>query len=165
MDRTTNLLGAAALAITDLVSRAADPVIDGRFPAAAFVHLSHCGQPTIESLRRVLGLSHSATVRLVDRMAMEAMVVRVEATWDRRAVALRLTTEGAAVCQRILDQRGQALATALGAALNEDEREALGQLMERLLASLTKQSDDLYRICRLCDFEACPACPVAGAVA
>lgn len=164
-DRDANLLGAASLAVADLVTGVSAGIVESSFPAAALVHLSHCKKPSVESLRRVLGLSHSATVRLADRMANAGLLARAEAAWDPRAVALRLTPRGSDLAVEVLGKRAQALDAALAQTFTEIERQALGEMMGRLLAVLTNNSDDLYRICRLCDFAACPSCPVAGALA
>lgn len=66
-DRLANLIGAFALAITDRARDAVRSAADaGDSVAAALVHLSHAPPGGIDTLRRALGLSHSATVRLVD---------------------------------------------------------------------------------------------------
>jgi len=164
-ERDVNLLGAAAVAVSDLLAGAAGQAVEGGFPVAALVHLSHCERPSIESLRRVLGLSHSATVRLADRMAATGLLARAAASWDPRAVALRLTPRGSELAADVLRRRADALEAALARAFTPAERQVLGAMLARLLAALTGDADDLYRICRLCDFAACPACPVAEAAA
>lgn len=163
--RDANIAGALALALYDHLEQAttAHPLLSGTTPAA-LVHLSHCRYPTVDSLRRVLSLSHSATVRIVNRLEGEGLVVRTASEADRRAVAVRLTETGAALVETTLERREAALRQALEGAFDPAERRVFETLSEKLLGSLTASRNDLYRICRLCDFAACPDCPVAEAI-
>ena len=160
-DRCGNLVGAMAIALCDHVDRTVERVIPERLPAAALVHVSHCDRPSILSLAKVLRLSHSATVRLVDRMVDLNLVERTPAAWDSRAVALRLTAKGCGIVDQILAGREAALVEVLSRHLNAADRDALADIASRLLAALTIGGPDLDRICRLCDFASCADCPVA----
>ena len=153
-------MGALALALCDRMEADRSAAL----PDAALIHLSHCRSPTIESLRRVLNLSHSATVRLADRLESAGLAKRCKDGVDRRAVYLRLTGEGAAHANELLRKRNASLLRLMNEALDPAEQQTLSRLAEKLLHVMTGDRDDLYRICRLCDFEACPDCPVAAAV-
>src|SRR3954454_10801033 len=92
--RTANVLGALSFAIVDEV--------DGRLRArsgygssssAALVTLRERGALTVERLRRIVGLTHSATVRLVDRLEGDGLVRRRPGP-DGRSVSVRLTRRG-----------------------------------------------------------------------
>src|SRR5688572_20555675 len=62
-------------------------------PAAlAALHGLASGQ-SIDALRRIVGLTHSGAVRLVDRLAGAGLVERRVGA-DQRSVALHLTPEG-----------------------------------------------------------------------
>ena len=83
-DRTANLLGAVALALTDAMQAATQnqaPEPGGA--AAAIVLLRHDPGMRIEQLRRSLGLSHPGTVRLVDRLERAGVLERRASPGDR----------------------------------------------------------------------------------
>ena len=162
VDRAGNLLGALAVALNDRLNPR-EPGQDGRSaPAAALVHLSHCERPTIESLRGVLGLSHSAAVRVADRLEASGLAVRVPDSQDARATALCLTKKGRLVAAEALAARAAALSHAL-LVLDAADKRHLEAIASKLLIALADSPGDLYRLCRLCDFSACSACPVAHA--
>src|SRR3954451_11659767 len=89
------------------------------------------GQP-IDALRRVLGITHSGTVRLVDRLVAAGLVERRGGTTDRRAVPPRLTPAGRRVARRVLAAREAALEDVLSV-LDPEERATLAALHDRLL--------------------------------
>jgi MarR family transcriptional repressor of emrRAB len=153
--REANVLGAAALATVDrLHEHLAGSV-------AALVHVRLRPGQTIDFLARVLGLSHSATVRLVDRLEAAELLER-RPGGDGRSLALFVTPLGDEAAVDALHRRGQALAEAL-APLSTSERHQLTALLERILAGMTGDRWSARRICRLCDFPACTRgdnCPV-----
>jgi DNA-binding MarR family transcriptional regulator len=155
--REENLLGALALAV---VAR-----FDTSSEAAALVALQqYLGGRPIEALRRALGLSHPATVRLVDRLAGRGLVRRT-AGEDRRSVALALTPAGDAEATALLDARRTAIADVLDP-LDDAARDALVPLLERLLHGLAADRATARHLCRLCDNGACGhhdgRCPVTN---
>jgi len=162
MDRAVNVIGALVVALGDRLSPR-EPGRDGRIiPPAALVHLSHCRRPTIESLRGVLGLSHPAAVRLADRLEAQGLAARTTDPQDARAITLQLTEAGRRAAGEALTARAATLSAALEV-LTVEERESLAALSAKLLSALAGDRADLYRLCRLCDFEACDACPVHAA--
>ena len=164
-DRTANLLGAVALALTDAMQAASQQQApEPGAAAAAIVLLRHDPGMTIERLRRSLGLSHPGAVRLVDRLEKAGAVERRDSPGDRRAVALYLTPEGERHVPAVLRMRLQAIGEAL-AILRPDERAALGELLEKMLRGLVRDLDHAYSVCRLCDNVACENCPVDAALA
>ena len=74
--RLSNLLGAWALAVSDRVGAAAAATAGrgGQAPAALVALHQFAGGSTIEELRQVLGLSHSAAVRLIDGLVADGHV-------------------------------------------------------------------------------------------
>ena len=164
-DRTANLLGALALALTDALKEETEARADhGAAAPAALVSIGIAPGGSIDALARTLGLSHSATVRLVDRLANHGLVDRRDGP-DGRTSALHLTRRGGARRRAILDGRGEVLIRALRS-LSPDQRAVLTGLLETLLGSLTRDRLHADHICRLCDEHVCPGetCPVECAV-
>jgi MarR family transcriptional regulator, negative regulator of the multidrug operon emrRAB len=163
--RAANLLGAHALVVCDRMREAAGMELSS---AAVLTALeTFADGASIDALRRVLGLSHSGGVRIVNRLQDEGLVAREPDPADRRAVRLHLTAAGAREARRLLAARQAALAPLL-AGLAAREQAALERLLERLLASVTAGGEDANRICRLCDPGVCghpSRCPVTLAVA
>ncbi len=163
--RAANLLGALVTALQDeLEAATAEEARHGSaFPAALASMLGEPGM-SIEQLRRILGLSHSGTVRLVDCLETDGMVER-KAGADARTAALHLTAAGRRQARAVLGARRAALAPALDL-LTPAERTQFGRLTEKMLAGLTRDREHSDHICRLCDLDACPGptCPVACAV-
>jgi MarR family transcriptional regulator, negative regulator of the multidrug operon emrRAB len=128
-ERTGNLLGALALTLADNIGTGSD--------AAALITLRNYaeGEP-LDLLRRALALSHPGVVRLADRLERRGLVERRRSERDGRAVALRLTPAGRLAADEAQVARAGAIGTAL-AALDKDERSALGAMLERMLAAHT----------------------------
>ena len=164
-DRTANLLGALALGLADALVRETELRAEhGATAPAALVTVGFYPGEPIDGLARTLGLSHSATVRLVDRLAKDGLLERRGGA-DGRISALHLTRRGQARRRAILQGRRRVLAEVLDG-VSADERAALTGLMERLLAALTRDRQHADHICRLCDERVCPGetCPVECAV-
>jgi DNA-binding MarR family transcriptional regulator len=163
--RTTNLLGALVTALHDEFAAATEAAAThgAAFPAAL---VSIHWQPglSIEALRRILGLTHSGTVRLLDRLEGDGAIERRTGR-DGRTVALALTPAGRAQARQVLAGRQQVLNKAL-ALLSRAEQGQLLQLIEKLLGGLTRDRSHSEHICRLCDEPSCPQerCPVGCAV-
>jgi MarR family transcriptional repressor of emrRAB len=163
-----NVLGALSLAVSGRIQQEAErSAAIGASAPAALVALDGylTGQP-IDALRRVLGLTHSGTVRLVDRLAAAGLVERRTGTADGRAVPLGLTPAGRRAARRVLAAREAALEEVLSA-LGAEERATLAALQDRLLAGMVQSGEDSRRICRLCDPVGCGhpdgRCPVTQA--
>ena len=164
-ERTANLLGALALALTDrLVGETEMRASHGAAAPAALVGIGVAPGCSIDILARIIGLTHSATVRLVDRLAADGLVERRSGA-DGRAVALYLTRRGHARRRAILKGREKVLAEALSP-LSADEKAILTAQMETLLGTFTRGRQHADHICRLCDEDVCPQerCPVECAV-
>ena len=161
MDRTTNLLGALALAITDRIKSGMKNTLDrSGETAAAIVVLGYAAGLSVELLRQVLDLSHPGTVRLIDRLEADGIVERRKAS-DGRAVALHLTRKGRGLRQQLMDGRLDTLEAALEG-LTADERLLLGDLLAKVLTNLPETEMAKHRICRLCAVRLCSDCPIPG---
>ena len=166
--RDANLLGALALTVADRMAAAVEAATPhGSTGPAALVALHEfLAGASMDALARVLGLTPSGAVRLVDRLAADGLVERRPAG-DGRAVAIVLTPAGRRAAVAIRTARATALEAVLDA-LDPSERAALARLHEKLLAGLTDDHQTARRTCRLCDVDACGhhrgTCPVTEAV-
>src|SRR5947208_1026101 len=154
-----NLLGALSLAVMDRIEQGAQEIIGrgGETPAALVV-IGYGQGMTNDKLRRILGLSHSGTVRLVDRLVSDKLVER-RAGKDGREVALYLTATGAATRNDLLASRISAVASLLDA-LPPAKTKRLGALIRELLARQNTSELDRFTICRMCDDSVCTKCPL-----
>ena len=166
---TANVLGALALAVADQLPVDAIPP-GGRADSAAAA-LSALDQfldrPTVDQLRRVLGLTHSGAVRLLDRLATAGLVERGSGP-DGRSRSVRLTAAGRRAARRVAERRAGYL-DALLAGLSADETHTLHDLLGRVMARVVEHKDGGAWICRRCDLRACGRaagdCPAANAAA
>ena len=158
-DQTANLLGALGLAVGDQIQTSAREVLKhaGETPAALVVIGYDLG-PTNDQLKQVLGLSHSGTVRLVDRLVAEGLVKRKPGA-DKREIALYATKRGKDLREQILQRRLATIQPLLDP-LTKSEQKNLHQLLHKILASM--ETTDLQRktLCRLCDNRVCKNCPI-----
>jgi MarR family transcriptional repressor of emrRAB len=165
--RGANLLGAVSLAVSDRVRAAVEPAAGhgGSAPAALVSLAGYLDGSPIDSIRGPLRLSHSATVRVVDRLVAAGLARRREGA-DRRSVAVELTPAGRSAAAAAALARAEVLEDAL-AALDPSERAELARLHEKVLATLTDGRAAAGNICRLCDSHACGheagRCPVTRA--
>ena len=162
--RAANLLGAAALSLTDLMmSETTGTAGVSASGAAALVILSAVPGLTVTELGRRVGLSQSASARMVDSLEAGGRVTR--SPGPGRWVTVQLTASGRRAARDLLAARGASLTGVLGA-LDEDEQEELALLLARLLTRLHDEIRSSEVICRLCDRAACTAgavCPVGQA--
>ena len=154
-----NLLGALSLAVMDRIEQGARDVIGrgGETPAALVV-IGYGQGMTNDTLRRILGLSHSGAVRLVDRLVSDRLVERRRGM-DGREVALHLTSAGAATRNDLMASRISAVGSLLEV-LSPAETKQLGSLIRELLARLDTSELDRFTICRMCDDRVCTKCPL-----
>jgi MarR family transcriptional regulator, negative regulator of the multidrug operon emrRAB len=157
-----NLLGALSLAVMDRIEQGARDIIghSGETPAALIV--IGYGPITNDKLRRILGLSHSGTVRLVDRLVSDRLVERRPGK-DGREVALHLTAKGAASRKDLLTSRISAVASFVDV-LSPSERKRLRELIRDVLARQDTSEMDRFTICRMCDTGVCSNCPLPTTV-
>lgn len=162
---TTNAFGALALAVADRMEESVAAVAGhGASGPAALVALDGLAAGrSIDSLRRILDLTHSGTVRLVDRLAAARLVERRIGA-DVRAVSLHLTPEGRRAARRVGAAREAALEQVLSP-LDAAQRDELNSLLSALFRGLAPSDDDARRLCRLCDADGCGrrrgTCPAA----
>ncbi len=159
--RTANLLGALAGEIAGRLEQRLKSHPNGKDSAAAALNIiGFYGGCTNSALSQALQRSHTATVRLVDKLEADKLVESRPAE-DRRSVALHLTEKGKQEARKIVRDRCVALADVLDV-LSGEQQAQLTDILEVLLRSLTVNAAEADHICRLCDDGACPAatCPV-----
>jgi MarR family transcriptional repressor of emrRAB len=163
--RDANLLGALSLAVTgEMLTRGTVTDRLGPSGAPALLALSSwLDGGSIEQLRAILDLTHSGTVRLVDRLAAEGLVER-RAGPDARTIALGVTPAGAALAAEMRAERAGAIEAVL-APLDPGERADFERLLAAVLEGVASSSGaPPGRICRMCDAVACGhyegRCPV-----
>src|SRR5919199_2353532 len=76
--------------------------------------LYSAGSASMGQLAASLGVTLSTVTGIVDRLVEHAMVVREEDPHDRRLVVCRLTSEGAAIAERLNHAGNSRLAAVLG---------------------------------------------------
>lgn len=154
-----NLLGALSLAVMDRIEQGARDLIGhgGETPAALIV-IGYGSGMTNDKLRRILCLSHSGTVRVVNRLVSDRLVERRPGK-DGREVALHLTAKGAATRKDLLASRIAAVASFVDV-LSPSEGKRLGELIRNVLARQDTSELDRFTICRMCDDRLCTNCPL-----
>ena len=88
--RDANLLGALGLALADRLAEAGPPELSGSAAEALVTLNGRRAGSSIDALAGIVGLSHSGTVRLADRLAAAGLVERRRGA-DQRSTALYLT--------------------------------------------------------------------------
>jgi DNA-binding MarR family transcriptional regulator len=162
--RLENIWGAITLATVDKMEQAF-AAETGRGPSAVAAITQIGIEPglSIERLRRIVALSHSATVRLVDQLAAEGLVRRETSSGtDKRARSLYLTDEGEALFEKAKAARRRVAEAALDR-LSGKERQNLITIIEKMFPALVGPGDDELVVCRFCeDGSVCPPdrCPV-----
>lgn len=161
--KTDNMLGALAVALLDRVEEAFAAAIGrgGSF-AAAILTLGARPRLSVSELGAILGLEHSSTVRLLDRLESEELITRGSGA-DRRAREITLRARGARAFEKLLEARRAAIAL-LTDGLTKGELRQLETLLGRLLENVADSVDDARQICRLCEHRICVGadCPTGA---
>jgi DNA-binding MarR family transcriptional regulator len=122
-------------------------------------------RPSVETLRSVLGLTSSGTVRLVDRLVADGYAERGAGS-DGRTTSISLTAAGRRAAAKVASARAAVLEAALSS-LDAAERQTLEALHSKLLVSLIRGPGANRWMCRMCDTGVCRAdagCPVTNVV-
>ncbi len=129
--------------------------------AAALVAIMNHSGDSIDMLRRVLDMTHSGAVRLIDYLVLDGLIERRPNPSDARSVVLHVTELGARRAESILTARA-AVTDEVMSCLTDEQKRALGPILETMLAALTHDYESARRICKLCNEEICrpEGCPV-----
>ena len=155
-----NQLAAFALAINDETDSALSEQF-GRTPSEieTLILVRHCETFTVGWLAEVLALTHSAAVRIVDRLQRDELINRVQQS-NRRFVGLILTSKGIELADKILRARQETLES-LACDVSDSSLEKALPLIKRILSKHSDHETVSYRRCRLCDEISCGTnCPV-----
>jgi DNA-binding MarR family transcriptional regulator len=162
-----NVLGALALAIADQTEQAVTAATGQSVTGAAALSALHefLDRPTLDQIRRVLGLTPSGAVRLIDRLTDAGLVIRGPGT-DGRTRSVLLTEAGRSAAEAGAAARIAYLRDSL-ATLSPAERATLDGLLGRVMAAVVDRKDGGAWICRQCDLTACERsaghCPAMNA--
>jgi MarR family transcriptional regulator, negative regulator of the multidrug operon emrRAB len=159
--RADNILGALVLSLSDGIKETTEQQLAMRGEAAAaVVSIGNSPGNSIGWLSKTLMLSHSGTVRLLDKLVHEGLVERNRVELDAREASLHLTNSGERKMLAILKSRHDCLDTALDA-LTKQEQLLFCKLSEKILAAISRDERG-DAMCRLCEESVCPQnrCPV-----
>jgi len=161
MNRVANLLHAMSTAIADqqLLTMTSESGL-GPSAVAAVLTLGQHEPQNVSDLASVTGLSHSATVRLVDRLESDGLVQRSKEK-QGRMVSITLTLKGQAEYERARDLQSEFICH-LVAFLSPKDQKKLEEITTLILSRLTTSAAARDHICRFCDEGVCDQkrCPV-----
>jgi DNA-binding MarR family transcriptional regulator len=167
-DAGTNRLGALALRLTDRLHAAVTAGHNRSVSRAAALSAMYAflDAPSVDQLSQVLGLTSSATVRLVDGLVADGLAFRAPSA-DGRVSRVELTPSGRRRGRMIAEARADVLVDAL-APLSRRERATFDALVDKILVELARAPSAVGWMCRLCDTHTCGAergqpCPVTHA--
>lgn len=152
MDETslTNKMAALALAVTDAMLSKTEDIAPTA--VAALITIRDREPMSIGEIAGVVGLTHSAAVRLVDRLEKDWLVRRQRRVG--REVMVEITTRGRRRAQQLQENRMEAVGRFL-TALDAEERAALDGLINRIIARLSAEDLPVDQFCRMCRRGAC----------
>jgi DNA-binding MarR family transcriptional regulator len=149
----SNKLAALSLAVTD-----AALAPDGGLAAtavAALIAAANSPPLSIGEIAVIVGLTHSATVRLVDRLEADGLMRRQRRIG--REVLVEITPAGRRRAQELQGRRLTESGTFL-ASLSREERDLLSQLIDRIMADYVARGANRRRLCRMCARNYCNCC-------
>ena len=157
-----NWLGTLAVLIQDRVEARWQAELDlSPMSAAALVQVEQESGCAIDLVATRIGLSHSATVRLIDKLVERDLVSKDRARDDQRAQSLKLTKAGRKLAAQLHQIRNRVTDHLLGL-VSPAEGQALGKAVATILhrAVTTKREGDM--VCRVCDEGRCrpEICPI-----
>jgi len=147
---TLDLLGAAALAISAAVWETYQ--MEPSDAAALNVVLAEPGI-SVKGLSQALGLTHSATVRVADRLTIGGLITR-DPAGPGRTVALTSTPRGKRLASEALARRMRVLEHATSG-LTAVQRQDLITSLATVVRQLATGQEQIDQACRLCDQNRC----------
>lgn len=154
-----NQISAFAWRLDQLISSALRDRFDRPLSEiAALVSIQNCETFNIGWLAKVLELTHSAAVRLVDRLEADALIERLPKD-QKKQVGLKITDKGRDMAGRILQVR-QVVAGDFLSVLSEVQLSELAELSRAVISRNVTSELDSYQVCALCDESRCgDLCP------
>lgn len=162
----SNLIGAFATVVSSDIEKQISE-LGGRSlnHEAALVAINNHPNETIDVLSKVLDLTHSGAVRVINTLEQEGLVLRQKSQRDARSVVLRTTQKGSDRVDKILSNREGSISKVFKH-LNEEQKQHFTELLEVTMSHLTDKEIAARRICRMCDEGVCRkiGCPVEKAI-
>lgn len=149
----SNKLAALALAITDAAIAPEDDLAPTA--VAALISAANTDPMSIGEIATIVGLTHSATVRMVDRLESTGLFRRQGRIG--REVMVDITPAGRRRAEELQDRR-LTKTSAFLTGLSEDEIAILSSLVERMLRTHSDSGEGRQRICRMCSRGNCNCC-------
>lgn len=148
-----NKFAALSLAVTDATLAGDDDLA----PTAVAALITAANNPpaSIGEIAAVVGLTHSATVRLIDRLETDGLLHRRRRVG--REVLVEITPAGRRRADGLQDRR-LAVSSSFLASLSSEEKELLSRLIDRMMHDQTTQGHDRRRLCRMCARAHCNCC-------
>jgi DNA-binding MarR family transcriptional regulator len=159
---TANILGALSLLVQDRVEGAWRSALDlSPMAAAALVTIDVYPGSSIERVAGCIGLTHSATVRVIDKLAERGLVEKDRARQDARAQSLKLSKAGKRTLQQLHTTRNQVTDDLL-TGLDPVQRAALESAIRSILHRCVEPGREADVTCRVCDDRRCTPdiCPI-----
>ena len=149
-----NQFAACSLSLVDkLGSALAQKLGRPESELTTLISVRHCDHFTVGWLSEVLRLTHSAAVRIADRLERDGLLQRVPME-NRRYVGLALTAQGSQLADTILRARRDALESHFAGISDAEIRQAM-PVIEKLLRAATTDELTSYQTCRQCDAAMC----------
>jgi DNA-binding MarR family transcriptional regulator len=163
LNRTANILGALAIALSGRIT-AETSVAGGISPSAvsALIQVHFSPGVSVEQLRNLIGLSHSASVRVVDVLEGMSLIGRRRmAGVDARVTSLFTTDKGRDLAREVLRVRGN-ITKPIVASFSPDDQLLLERVLGELIMRLVRPGPEQEYVCRFCDLSECPqdTCPM-----
>ncbi len=158
--KIANLLGAVAGLVNNRLEEELRVHPNANSTASAALNvIGMFGVCSIGQLAKGLCLSHSATVRLTEKMELSGWVSRL-AGEDKRVVNLELTEPGKKHLRDVLDTRLGTLKPIVSK-LSATHQKQLEKILSLLIEDSVNSEMDAVSVCRLCDDKVCPEddCP------
>ena len=140
-----NKLSALSLAITDSTFAGADNLAPTA--VAALMSIRDQEPLSVGDIARIVGLTHSAAVRLIDRLEKDWLVRRQRRVG--REVMVEITARGRRRAQQLQDARSAAVSEYL-AVLTDEERLSLNAIIDRILHNRPETAPPVDQFCRMC---------------
>lgn len=163
LNRTANILGALAIGLSGRIT-AETSTVGGLSPSAvsALIQVHFCPGISVEQLKNQIGLSHSASVRVVDVLEGMSLIGRRRMPGvDARVISLFTTDKGRDLAREVLRVRGN-ITKPIVASFSPDDQLLLERVLCELIMRLVRPGPEQEYVCRFCDLSECPqdTCPM-----
>ncbi len=117
----------------------------------------------VRDIANGLQTSHSAAVKLTERLQRRGFITRTKASEDRRRVCLEATETGAAAFEAVREAHTRLLAEIFDEMGGEEQAEAVIEWACRFVQAALRAQEQIARVCLYCGVEHDTGCPVSKA--